>query len=81
MKTTTVVPYGVLTTQNGHAYYLLASEPVEPEDWMQEPQQKYLVASYFAPHQKQYLITTFPDILLYSDTTKSIQILGGVEYA
>ena len=80
MKTKEVVPYGVLVTKSGVRYYLLASKPCEPEDWMQYPQQKFLVSDYNPGiGQKRYLITTHPDILLYSNTKIKIEIMDDGE--
>ena len=78
MKTVEVAPYGVITTQAGGKYYLLARAPVEPEDWMRPQQQKFLVSAYNpGVGQKRHLITTDPDIELYSDATLIIEILAG----
>jgi len=77
MKTREVVPYGILTTQQKEDYYLLTSGASESEDWMHEQQQKFLVVPYCGEaHQKHYIITTNPEIMIYADpVTKRVEIL------
>ena len=82
MKTTEVVPYGIVTTQAGGRYYLLARGEQKPEPWQREEQHKFLVATYTAPHLKHYLITTNPDIQFFPDSSVRINVLESeYEYA
>ena len=78
-KTVEVFPYGILTTHIGKKFYLLASGASEPEDWMHEQQQKFLVVPFNNPrtYSKQYIITTDPDIEFYGQVRfpSSIEIL------
>ena len=80
-ETVEVFPYGVLTTQKGDRYYLLASGASEPEDWMHDEQQMFLVVPFNNPrtYTKQYIITTNPDIEFYGQVQfpSSIEILSG----
>ena len=79
MKTKEVVPYGILKTQTGGTYYLLAKTEVDRLDWQTPEQQRFLVASYQSPHLKHYIITTDPDIQFFPDSSVRIQVLESEE--
>jgi len=76
MKTKEVVPYAILKTQDKNEYYLLASGASEPEDWMHEQQQKFLVVPSYGVWQKHYIITTNPEIRVFANpVTERVQIM------